>query len=369
MKKLLANSVSALALSAGAAFAAPPLPPADGSNSSTVEQVGTTNSATIDQGRSPGDAYLTNESYVYQGLNSTGANNNIANVTQKDNSPNNYKNDVLNKSTINQDGAWNQATVKQTGQVNDAGNNGAQNIVSITQVGNAASSANPNTMTVTQNSDDGPVLNDSTTTATVTQNVGNNNNAIVDQAGSHDTISTATVTQGGGNNNNAYVYQSRGVYGDGVTSNNLGLTQNGNGNIATVTQGGANTAHTALQTNSATIEQDVNTNTATVVQHGAGGINTVNLYQYNSLNTGTITQVSSGGSNEGDLYQHSENNNGKIDQATSVGGSQYNSASISQSLGNYNVATVKQRQGERERRGEAMSSKPGRYTAGCARGM
>lgn len=96
MKKALLISASVLALSAGAAFAQ--------SNSSDVQQIGSSNGATINQQAGGG----TNTSYVWQGYNgnSNAAYNSSASVTQLGGTGTTWsyvqQNDGYQNATVNQ---------------------------------------------------------------------------------------------------------------------------------------------------------------------------------------------------------------------------------------------------------------------------
>jgi len=158
MRKILFAGVSALALFAGAAFA-------QSSNDSTIDQVGTLNNVTVDQAESVSGARLVNRSVVDQGLANPASSHNTADIKQKDSGTPPIR-AVTNDSTVIQNGTWNDATVKQTGDVDDnAPLKPALNTVNINQTGNGTKKKERNIAFVSQNSDDGPVGNNSTTSA------------------------------------------------------------------------------------------------------------------------------------------------------------------------------------------------------------
>jgi hypothetical protein len=199
MKKLFATAASVIALG----FA---LPVMAQSNTSTVGQIGSGQTANVDQI----GASANNASVVYQGLNVGGSSGNTGTISQSGTT------NIENYSTLIQDGQGNDATIAQAGDGNDGDFNNSV----------AAQNGVDNTVTVTQ----GDLIT--------------NNTSVIDQFGNEN---TASVTQGGGEGGNLVNFSS--------------IDQDGDGNNATVTQGGA-----GVVSNTSYIAQNGG-NTATVNQH------------------------------------------------------------------------------------------------------
>lgn len=262
MRKLLIISVSALSLSAGTAFAQ--------SNTSDVEQIGSSITATINQKINNGTS---NSSTVYQGYAGNGdpAYNSSATVTQIGGG-----NNSVISSGIQQNDGYQTATVYQ-----NASNGGTQtsgitqsnygNTANVTQI--TANSTDKQVSYVTQSGQYGLVTvsqggpNDY---SNVVQ-TGNYNNGNVSGSTAYQAVSGGVnVNQGGSSTNISNVNQYSDYSGVAVTQNGSA----GGTNISTVTQSGGNSNFASVyQTAGAVV-----TNTSTIGQNGTGNI--AGVYQH-----------------------------------------------------------------------------------------
>ena len=231
MKKLLMISVSALALSAGAAFA---------DNSSTLNQNGDRNQATIDQALSGG---ATNNSTVYQGVNGNGnaSTDGVADIGQIGGNGS-----ILN-SYVQQNDAKQNAKVRQNGQ------KGGQQTSNITQ------SNSGNHADVTQTTQSGTDNQQSYITQT-----GKNGSATVNQSG-HLDFSSISQT---GNDNNPGAF--------------VGTTTFGTVN------GGVEVTQSGTATNTSYVNQDSDSSGVKVNQDGLSGTNYSQIAQNAGGNNNTV---------------------------------------------------------------------------------
>lgn len=286
MRKLLIASVSVLALSAGAAFAQSPYMPG---NSSGVNQIGSNNSATIEQALGTGSS---NNSQVNQGYYSwdpiggmsgytSSSTNGVASVTQIGGNGS-----VIN-SSIQQTDAGQHATVTQDGS---AGGSQSSNIWQST--GSTASSPAGNSATLRQTTVGGGTQNsgisqeNSGNIATVTQTTARSTDyqqSSVYQGGANGLV---TVTQTGPNDN-SNVNQ----YGNGNNALWTGATT-----VLGAVSGGVSVNQGGLASNNSSVYQSSDFSGVAVLQDGTGGSNWSNVWQSDGVNnTAGVWQTAGAG--------------------------------------------------------------------------
>ncbi|MCL3880775.1 hypothetical protein [Marivita sp. GX14005] len=316
MKNLLLTTAITLGMT-GAALA----------NDSTIDQIGLSNMATVDQ---------TGGSEGISGIEQIGGSHQ-ASVTQSDN-PNNGTpnfNVASNTSNIYQEGSGAEATVNQTGDPN--GNPG--NVSTIEQFNDGPPAAvaiveqdgTNNSSFVSQGRDVDP-LDRRGQTADVSQ-IGHDNSSSVIQRGN---LNTANVTQTA-DGNTSIVDQSG-------LDNLADVLQSGNGNLSTVTQ--------SANFGTVDVEQSGDNNISDVTQSGRANSSVAALIlQDGNDNTSTVLQTSlvagAGSANQfAEVTQSTDGNSSYIEQdggdpvadASNPG----NSASVFQMVTAGNVSTIYQ---------------------------
>lgn len=254
MKTTILASVAAIALmTAGAAAAA--------GNSSTVNQSGTGQSATVDQ--SLGDNGLSTIDQTGSGQTASvtqgvlpGANHNTSDVDQAGSG---------NAATVSQDGTWNSSDVDQANNDNKA---------FVTQVGTGLALGDVNEAVVNQ-------LGSAEATSTIGQ-TGYGNFASTVQ-GATGAMATTLIT---GDGNTSYIRQNTGAALGDTPNNVASLTVTGDNNYSEIFQGeGDPSAHD----NTATVEQAANGGASYVYQNGVNGL--VEVTQTTDGATSTVSQL------------------------------------------------------------------------------
>ena len=311
MKKVLLGAVSAVALlAAGSAFAA--------GNASTIDQVGYSENASVDQSGSPSDAVA----QISQGVH--GADEySLANVTQGGGAG--------NEASINQSQAPYSA-VRNPSNVSNSNQQGSDGTITVVQVGNDSSSISQLVGSSYEHALVGQSDNYNSAgiqqggvqeLAVVNQEQGTGNSASIVQSGTGDNVFAPTATYTHGPNNlrwyenvpadsvlpgtnpdpNVYtLYGPVGAVVDQNGSNNVGnINQAGYQNFANVAQGdldgsannnGSISQGSGLYQSDAVIYQDGQNNTAAINQAGSGTTYST-VWQYGNSNQAYSTQVGS----------------------------------------------------------------------------
>lgn len=211
---------------------------AAGGNFGTIQQVGSTLNAMVNQNGNGTNASTGNFADVQQ--DGTGHNarvNQNAGVLTNANSAN-------NNASVGQNGSRNDATVNQN-------NLASGNTSNITQFGSGGTAATANTVITYQNgAGTGVGIATNNNIITVNQGVSggavNSNNAVATQRGGSVNLNQITINQSGGNGNSAAPITpgttTTNVTIDPTTStgSELGVIQVGNGNVTNLTQNGSN---------------------------------------------------------------------------------------------------------------------------------
>ena len=306
--------------STGAAFAQ--------SNTSDVEQIGSSNTATVGQQIGTG---VSNTSNVYQG---SGGNIDPSSSSQAIVAQIGGGGSILS-STVQQNDNYQIANVSQTATA------GAQTST-VTQSGNPWVG---NTANVTQSATGG------SQTSTVTQSNtgqwwGGTNNATVNQTGSAD---VSTITQTSYGSNAGWTSGSTGALGTvsgGVNVNQSGASSNGSTVNQSSSYSGVNVQQTGSLTglNTSTVIQDAggSYNAAAVSQTANAGVtNWSTLEQTGSWNLAGVQQDGAGtGSNTSGLTQNGGSNTASVWQSANATGV-INSSTVGQT-GSSNYASVRQ---------------------------
>jgi hypothetical protein len=212
-----------------------------------------------------------------------------------------------NKSTVNQTGDYNGATISQKG-----GSTQSTDQTGFFQLANTTQDGNGNNSTTKQH---GPLLGAGGLQLSIVNQKGDNNSQTTDQNG----FLQASITSQNGNGNKSDTSQS-GVLNGSATFQNNGATstttQTGALNGSLVIQDGANT-QTTTQTGSdgqlaITAQGGGSGNTSTTTQNG--GVNVSGVGQLGSGNTANVTQ--SGGNNWSAVGQIGTGNSYALVQGT-----------------------------------------------------